>query len=322
MLLTSRSYYNFFEDDQRHGETVQLFNEVERRQLFLSCLGEDWQSTHLNPEDMMVDIEDAAMFALLKKTGGLPIAIRHAATIILDFEINPRRTIRAFMEMFSDSYQDLPRRQMAERDPLVRVLDTIWNISFSNLQAPAKNILSGLSLLAPDKVLIDLFLPSDQTMLTKSLEFCRSTAYNTDLVKSGPGTSLQTVINPSPDLLEAIDELFHKNLIKRTGREISMHRTVQEAVHYQGENELSDFFDAMVSLLYDAFPKQSQGRPLTEYWEDCQIWIQHIVTLALKYKAYTSNRPGADVPLKGMASADLFVKLLANAAWYVPISTC
>src|SRR6202000_2164884 len=100
MLLTSRSYYNFFEDDQRHGETVQLFSEIERRQLFLACLGEDWQSTHLTTEDMMMEIEEAAISALLKRTGGLPIAIRQAATLILDNEINPTRTERAFMEMF------------------------------------------------------------------------------------------------------------------------------------------------------------------------------------------------------------------------------
>jgi hypothetical protein len=54
MLLTSRSYYNFFEDDQRHGETVQLFNEVERRQLFLACMGENWQTKYLDPDHMMV----------------------------------------------------------------------------------------------------------------------------------------------------------------------------------------------------------------------------------------------------------------------------
>ncbi|KAJ9617240.1 hypothetical protein H2200_000961 [Cladophialophora chaetospira] len=317
MLLTSRSYYNFFEDDQRRGETVQLFTDTERRQLFLACLGEDWQSSHLNTEDMMVEIEDAAISALLKKTGGLPIAIRHAATLIVDKDVNSTLTARSFMEKFNDAYQSLPRRQISERDPLVRALDTIWSIAFSNLQAPAKNILSGLSLLAPDRILIDLFLPSDQNLLTHKLEFCRTASHNTNLIKAGPGTSLQTVINPSPKLLDAINELFVKNLIKKTGRDISIHRTVQEAVSYQGKDDLIDFFDAMVSVLYDAFPKQDLGRPLTDYWANCQLWIQHVVTLALRYKAYTSNRPEGDIPLKGMASAELFVQLLANASWYL-----
>jgi hypothetical protein len=137
------------------------------------------------------------------------------------------------------------------------------------------------------------------------------------VVKTGGGTSLQTVINPSSRLIEAINELFVKDLIKKTGRDMAIHRTVQEAVSYQGKDELIDFFDAMVLLLFDAFPKQSQGRPLTEYWENCQLWIQHVVTLALKYRAYTSNRQEDDIPLKGMASADILVKLLGNAAWYV-----
>jgi hypothetical protein len=54
MLLTSRSYYNFFDDDQRHGQTVQLFDEAERRQLFLACMGEEWRTKYLNSGDMMV----------------------------------------------------------------------------------------------------------------------------------------------------------------------------------------------------------------------------------------------------------------------------
>ena len=317
MLLTSRSYYNFFEDDQRHGETVQLFDDLERRELFLACLGPEWKTAHLNNEDMMVDIEEAAISALLKKTGGLPIAVRAAAVLILDTRINEHKTTRAFMEMFHDSYQRLPRRQLSNRDPLIQTLDTIWSISFNHLQPAAKSILSGLALLAPDKVLIDLFLPSDQDMLTEELAFCRTSSHQTNLVKTGPGTSLQTVINPSPKLNEAINELQEKNLIKKTGREISMHRTVQEAVSYQGKDELIGYYNAMVQLLYDVFPKQAQGRPLVEYWGNCQLWIQHVVTLALKYKAYTSNRPEDDIPLDGMASAELFVNVLANAAWYV-----
>ena len=313
MLLTSRSFHNFFEDENRHGETVQLFTDQERRNLLLALLGDEWVGRHLDPEDMMHEIEEAAIAALMKKTGGLPIAIRHAATQIRDPEINETGTVRAYMELFNMSFHTLPPRQTTIRDPLIQSLDTVWNIAFKNLETPAKNILSGISLLAPDSLLLDLFLPSDQRMLTDKLGFCRTSGVSANTTVPGP--SIQTVVNPSSRLSEALDELQRKGLIKRTGRQISMHRTVQEAVNYQGKEELTQFYDAMVCLLYDAFPKQQDGRPLTEAWYWCRIWIQHVVTLAYKYRLYASNRPADDFPLKGMASAPYFVRLLANAAW-------
>ena len=159
--------------------------------------------------------------------------------------------------------------------------------------------------------MIDLFFPSDQNMLTPALEFCRSAG----LARKGKGDStIQTIVDPSSEFQAAVDELKQKGLIRVIGRVISIHRTVQEAVSLKAD-ELRACFDAMVSLLYDAFPQQLEGRPLSDSWIWCRVWILHAMSLAAKYKIYSQARAEDNKPLKGMASADLFVKLLANCSW-------
>ncbi|RMZ87885.1 hypothetical protein DV736_g4887, partial [Chaetothyriales sp. CBS 134916] len=258
LLLTSRSYFNFFEDEGRSGQTVECFNHKEREELFMTLLGSKWQTEHLGDGKMMSQIEEAAIRTLLDKTGGLPITIYHSANLILDLDINPTQTVRHFMEGFEKAFDALPARAAAPRDHLIRALDTVWSISFANLSPNARVILNCLSLLAPDSILVDLFFPKDPLKLTAALDFCRAAG----MARPGRGeNTIQTVINPSSELQAALDELKTKGLIRVIGREISIHRTVQEAVSLK-DDELRACFDAMTSLLYDVFPQQHQGRPL------------------------------------------------------------
>jgi len=68
-----------------------------------------------------------------------------------------------------------------------------------------------------------------------------------------------------------------------------------------------------VNLVYDAFPKQEGGRPLSESWESCRRYIQHAIHLATKYNLYIQGRP--DSPLRGLETAATFAGLLSNCAW-------
>ena len=310
MLLTSRSYYNFFEDENRHGETVKFLNEAERKRLFLTLLGEPWQSQHLSEASMMLDIEKAAIDTLLKRTNGLPIAIYHATQLILDPDVIKSQTAREFMELFQERYRNLPARPLGDRDDIIKSLDTIWAIAFANLKPKARTILTCLAHLSPDSVYIDLFLPSDQRRLTALLDFCRPAAGVASSEDQGP--SITTIIHAAPELQTALAELRHKGLITVVGRRLSMHRTVQDAINFHLPS-----YEAMVNLLYDAFPIQSDGRPLTDSWGWCRVWIQHVLQLAYRYKSYTKNRLDDQYPLSGMGeeSNDLFVRLLANCSW-------
>jgi hypothetical protein len=316
ILLTSRSYYNFFEDDQRHGETVPLFNEEERWDLLMAHLGPEWEAKHFAAGDMMVEVEKAAARTLLDNTQGLPLAITHAASLIKNPKIgnlpgqSGDTSVRGFLELFRESHRTLPQRQIGPREPLFHSLDTIWSIAFNALSQNARALLGVLALLSPDLILIDLFQPSDQERLTEHLAFCRTG--EGDLI-SRP--ALQTVIQPSVELQKAVDELLSAAFISRVGREMRIHREVQEAANYQGSGNLRDCFDATVNLVYDAFPKQEGGRPLTDQWNSCRATIQHAIHLANKYATYSKEKPGSQTPLKDPGSVDILLRLLANCAW-------
>lgn len=312
MLLTSRSYYNFFDDAQRHGETVKPFTPEESKQLLFKHLGDDWQAQNLAQEDMMRRLEEVAIDILIDKTRGLPIAIFLASRLILDPVIGGDLTARSFIEKFNQSLKSLPKRHLGKRDDFIKSLDAIWAIAFEGLSQHARTVLSVLAFMSPDSILVDLFLPNDQTKLSGTiLEFCRSAS--ADVVKQG--ASIGTVVKPSADLEAALDELAHKGLIHRNGRQISLHRTVREGLAYADTQWYRDCFVAAVRLMYDIFPQQSEGRPLNDSWGWCRTWIPHAVQLADQYAMLSKKRDEDEAPLMGLASQDLLVSLLANCAW-------
>ena len=308
MLLTSRSYYNFFEDEIRQGETVEVFDHDERRQLLLTLLGRPWQAEHLGDDEMLAKIEQAAIDTLLEETGGLPITIHQATKLIKDGTINAGQTVRRFMDTFRQRWLNLPRRLASERDPLIRALDTVWSISFDTLSSNAKTILQCISFLAPDRILTDLFLPGDQSLLPECLAFCRTPVG----VKGGSGKPLQVQIDT---LDKTFKELEQKGLIRINGRALSIHRTIQEAVIFEDKSELQTRFEATTCLLYDAFPKQDKGRPLQDSWQWCREWILHAIQLSVKYRKYNTDGAADDLPLKGQKATEMCARLFANCAW-------
>jgi Cdc6-like AAA superfamily ATPase len=312
ILLTSRSFHNFFEDDKRYGETVPFFKENERWDLLMALLGEKWQKEHLEESDMLVPLERVAAETLLERTKGLPLAITHAAKLVVNPKISrhkdiPDTSVRGFLELFNEAHKTLSPRPTGDRRQEFYALDTIWSIAFTALSPNARAILGVLALLSPDVTLVDLFLPSDQNRLTEKLAFCRT--------GSGDPSNRpkhQAAMQPSAALLYAIDELNKAAFISKAGREMRIHREVQEAVNYQGSKDLTDSFNAAVNLMYDAFPKQELGRPLTDQWDSCRRWVQECIHLANKYWLYKDK---SRIPLDDQPWADLFAELLSNCAW-------
>ncbi|KAH0536242.1 hypothetical protein FGG08_006864 [Glutinoglossum americanum] len=131
-----------------------------------------------------------------------------------------------------------------------------------------------------------------------------------DTGKSSSQTMLFKV-TPSSGLTTAIQELSNAKLIKKEGRNLSVHRVVQEAFTYLSTEGLQDAFDSAVRLFYEAFPKQVNGRPLYPEWQRCQRYIQGSLFLAHRF-AYKLRKmePPVRIP-------QAFVKLLANCAWYL-----
>jgi hypothetical protein len=301
ILLTSRHWGNIQHDEYRNGQTVPLFNQQERWDLLMKLLGLQWQNEYL--EGQTGTLEREAGTRLLNHLGGLTLAIVQAATLIKETRVTRDRSIRTLLKIFEESRAKLPPRQIGHRDNLIHSLDTVWSISLNALSHNARSLLSVLSLLAPDAMPLALFLPSDQSRLDGRLEFCKRG------VSDESQSMIATTVDPSPAMEAALEELEKANLIYRNGRDLVIHRVIQEAMNFHGIKDLQESFDAASQLVYEAFPSQDQGRPLFDVWPKCQMYVQHAVNLA---KLYTAFRQGRESPFTGSES---FVRLLCNCAW-------
>lgn len=146
ILITSRKYYNFTKDMQRKGDTVKPFNEQESFDLLMLLLGERCQ--RLYEQRMLRQSEIIAAKMLLKRIGGLPLAIQQAAILINNPEIGGS-SIAAALKLFNSNAQRLPERPERERSEMIHALDTLWNMNFSILRPNARNLLSVLAMLSP-----------------------------------------------------------------------------------------------------------------------------------------------------------------------------
>jgi hypothetical protein len=136
------------------------------------------------------------------------------------------------------------------------------------------------------------------------LEFCKQDAEHID---EHNRVALADVIDPSPQLMSAIEELLARSLIKRDGRNLSVHRVVQEATTYGDLNDLQTSFDATTRLVEYRFPKAEMDGSLFSEWAICQEYIPHGVNLSRRFSEHT--RAGA------LRASVTFIQLLSNCAW-------
>jgi hypothetical protein len=133
---------------------------------------------------------------------------------------------------------------------------------------------------------IDLFLPRNQNALIGKLAFCKQDISDTD---PNSQATLSSLITPPPLLQDAVDELVSFKLVKREGRELWPHRVVQEAMKYHSSQDLQEYFDSAVELVYEAFVIR-YGDHLSSQWVACQTYITHGAHLGLQFSNF--NRGG------------------------------
>jgi hypothetical protein len=63
--------------------------------------------------------------------------------------------------------------------------------------------------------------------------------------------ALTSIINPTPALSAALDELKKANLIRWDHRSIAVHRVVQEAMNYHTLQDLQNSFNSAVHLVFE-----------------------------------------------------------------------
>ncbi|MCJ1309172.1 hypothetical protein MMC25_002828 [Agyrium rufum] len=193
---------------------------------------------------------------LSKKLGGHALAISQMAGII------HRRSwsISEFVAIYDRNTKEMLGM------PGHNSIDAVWKISFKSLNLEGATMLGVLSYLMPDSIPQALFEPSHPEELPTTLEFCSH-----ELVLS-----------------DVIDDLLTLALIKRDKetRTLSLHRLVQtQFCYYVSALDNQKAFEETICLLYEAFPQSDakQGQ-LYDRWAQCQLYLQHVLSLKNKYK--------------------------------------
>lgn len=138
-----------------------------------------------------------------------------------------------------------------------------------------------------------------QSALNGKLQFCKQNTRD-----SKAHTALSSIVNQTPALLNALAELVKSNLITQDGRNLSVHRVVQEAISFHDIDDLQASFDSAVQLVHEAFPKQIRGDPMFKDWAMCQAYIPHGAHLSRRFSAYTN--PPIQSALKGYVYSHVF----------------
>ncbi|KAH6690764.1 P-loop containing nucleoside triphosphate hydrolase protein [Leptodontidium sp. MPI-SDFR-AT-0119] len=306
ILITSRKYYNFANDAQRHGDTIKPFNDRQSWDLFMKLLGPTWQQK--DKDGHIKGQEEKAAKAFLQNFGGLAIAIQQAAQLVNNESIGGL-TIASTLEAFKEHFKSFQPRHIHPRSAMESALDSLWDMSFNQLTRNGKDLLSVLSLLSPDGVMLDLFLPTNQKALEGKLQFCRQ---NRHLKIVDTGAALSSVITEPLLLRDAITELKNLKLIKFEARILQVHRVVQEAMNYHSSQEMQMYFDSAAAVLFEAFPKKLSSDILSKHWFTCENYIAHGVSLSLQFEEY--HQLGEKQALKGSSQ---LIQLFINCAWYL-----
>jgi hypothetical protein len=162
-----------------------------------------------------------------------------------------------------------------------------------------------------DGIIIDLFLPRNQKALDGKLAFCKQNTSNTD---PDSRATLSSVITPPSLLQSAVDELVSFKLLKQEGRELWAHREIQEAMIYHishSSQDLQDYFDSAVALVYEAFPKQVHGDYLSGQWGACESYIPHGAHLGVQFDDF-NGAGGVKSKLQGLAPVATRMQSYAN----------
>ena len=289
ILITTRNWTNFNSDPTRKGTTVRTFDEHDRWDILVQQL--DWKD-HIEHGRLAEPELDAAK-NLVDRGKGLGLSIDLIGALI-QLYFKQGLTVKGLLEDYEKYLEKLPSRPTHTKASTSHAVDVLWKISFEYLNPNAKALLCVLCLLSPDETRVEVFNPKTQEILSPFLTFCQQ--------------ENRKIATLSPGLQKAIAKLLEAKLVRREKNVLSVHRVVQEAFYHVFVVERQDAYNAAVKLIYEAFPKQINGRPLFPVWERCENYIQDGLFLAYKWRDF--KKLGTKI-----AAPEGFSELLKNVAW-------
>ncbi|KAI0139030.1 hypothetical protein F4776DRAFT_47404 [Hypoxylon sp. NC0597] len=239
---------------------------------------------HMTPNRRRIDSELESAQLVAAELGGLPLALNQMAALI-----NARNySIEDFRTMYAKYDQRLHKQKKSGWKYLgyKHALDTVWEISFTNLGDGARACLGVLSYFSADSVPAEVFTAPEPDKLPDILSFC----------------------SDELNLGDAIEELTHHALVRKNIEQGSfrIHRLVQAEYRARMDNAQEEF-EAATKLLLAKIPSQRSSKFDNEEWLLYERYIPQVIALAKNYND-SQTKPK---PLRPTMD---FVRLLTNSS--------
>jgi hypothetical protein len=253
-----------------------------------TALGGDPHGRHLE--------EREAAKKIVRRLGGLPLGIYHAANLIVNECCSFPEFLAAYdyRDLFA-STEDGGLFRNPNDEHYSHSLQTVWSMNFKTLPKDTLHLLNVLSFLNPDTIELSMLASGAK----KAFE---------------AGESSWSIVSDSGKLTRQRAKLLNSSLLdySRERETLSMHRLVQAACHQRiSSDERQKAFHQAFRLLHHLWPvapRKNRHRP--DLWPVQGGLIQHVLSLCRFYE--TSKREDA-APVVGTAE---FASLLYNASWY------
>ncbi|KAI0441000.1 hypothetical protein F4803DRAFT_524980 [Xylaria telfairii] len=269
----------------RRHKILEKLTSATAENLFLRLIAAPESKEERLSIDQLPETERNAVRFLLTEMDGLALGIHQMAALI------ESQSLQDDIAKFAGRYKRyLPVILQKQEGIKGHTLSTLWKISFETVRTrPSAFVLLGiLSLVQPDEIPKELFLPTDTSTLTSDLAFCTDDF----------------------ELDETVSFLKALGLIDTDGHRLSLHRLVQVAFMMQlSSEERQRVVDGAALLLRLAFPAKSHGHLYTR-WAGCQKYIQHGTALAWWFEKFTTAG-------QRVASPPAFVSCTVDCAWYL-----
>ncbi|OAX81827.1 hypothetical protein ACJ72_03830 [Emergomyces africanus] len=141
VIITSRNPATREEGFAQHGLHLKEFDEEQGTKFLLSLLDEKFR---LSKDDML------AAKKLVQQFGGLPLALRQAASFMRNKKCQPAQ----FAAIYQSRFQEIEQYTIPNYP---KTLVNVWNMSLSTLSEDSLTLLHTLALFDPDSIPTELF---------------------------------------------------------------------------------------------------------------------------------------------------------------------
>ncbi|CVK99417.1 uncharacterized protein FMAN_02259 [Fusarium mangiferae] len=237
-----------------------------------------------------------AALHIVKRVDCLPLAIMHAANLILSDACS-----------FSEFFEAYNNRELIQDCEEVRLVDqsngasyryslrTVWNMNFDRLQPGPQSLIKTLSYMDPDRIQLRHLAEGVEKVDDPALSFMGN-AYKRNKLKS---------------------QLLRSSLVSQSEKhkELRMHRLVQASCHLRMDlDQRRESFNNALTIVKNCWPVPPRSAIYDpSLWDAQQALLPHVQSLCAHYIA--SYEEGNPLIPHETVTWD-FAKILYEAGWY------